>query len=264
MPILPPSTPAVPAQRPGGTCSLKALDIITQAMQEIGVLDPNETPTGPESNTGLIKLNRMLDSWNTDKRYVYSVEFDQFTIQPNIQPQTIGPSGMFFRNQRPVKLESAQLILNNVTPNIRYPINVRDWEWWAAKSAFEVQANYPTDVYYDNAWPNGNLYLWPIPQTAYLLELVLWTLIDQVTLNESMCLPPGYSDAIIYQLAIALCPSFDVSASRELILLAKTAMDRIASPNIESPRMSTRDAGVPTTGQNNRTNWNYLTGMCGR
>lgn len=262
MPILPPSPPAIPAQQPGGTCSLKASDIITQAMQEIGAIDPNEVPQGPEMASGLIKLNRMLDAWNTDKRYVWTEEFDQYPITPNLQPHTIGPSGTFVVNQRPVKLMSAQIILQNNTPsnNIRYPINIRDDQWWAQKSAYAVTGTLPTDLYYSSDWPNGSLFLWPVPTVAYLLELVTWTIINQVKLTDSMCLPPGYSDAVIYSLAISLCPSYEKPASRELILLAKTAMDRIFSPNIDSPRISTRDAGIPVAVKN-RATFNYRTGQ---
>lgn len=259
-PVLPPVNPTVPSQKTGGTCSLKGLDIITQAMQEIGVLDPNQAPEGTEAATGLIKLNRMLDAWNADKRYVWTMVFNQYPITPNLQPHTIGPSGTFNVNQRPVKLESAEIILNNVTPNIRYPINLRDDAWWAAKSAYAVSGSLPTDLYYSPDWPNGSLYLWPVPTVAYLLELQTWTLIDQVQLTTSMCLPPGYSDAIIYSLAISLCPAFAVQASRELLLLAKTAIDRIFSPNISSPRIGTRDAGVPQA-QKHHATFNYRTGQ---
>lgn len=230
-------------------------------MQEIGATDPNEVPSGPEMASGLIKLNRMLDSWNTDKRYVYTIEFDQYPITPNLQPHTIGPSGTFVVNQRPVKIEAAQIILNANVPsnNIRYPLNLRDDDWWSQKSAYAVPGSLPTDLYYSADWPNGSLFLWPVPTVAYFLELVTWTLINQVQLTSSMCLPPGYSDAVIYSLAVALCPSYAKQAPRELLLLAKVAIDRIASPNIVSPRIGTRDAGIPQQ-QKHRATFNYRTG----
>lgn len=261
MPVLPPNPNPIPAQLPGGTCSFKAIDIITQAMIEIGVLDPNETPTGPEANLVLIKLNRMLDSWNADKRYVYTVQFNQYPIVPNLQPHTIGPaSGATFQvNQRPVKLESCQLILNNVTPEIRYPMNVRDSVWWSQKSAFAVSGSLPTDVYYEPDWPNGSLFLWPVPTTNYLLELTTWTVLGELQLASIFCMPPGYMDAVVYSLAIALCPSFATQPSPALALLAAKAIERIQSANIKSPRLGTRDAGIPKA-EPARPYFNYLTG----
>lgn len=260
MPILPPTSGPVPAQQPGGTCSLKALDVITMAMQEIGVLDAVDTPEGPEAATGLAKLNRMLDSWNADKRYVYNTQYNQYQIVPNLQPHTIGPVGATFQaNQRPVLLVSAEIILNNVSPPIRYPLNLRDDIWWAQKSSYAVSGTLPTDVYYSPDWPNGSLYLWPVPQTAYLLELLTWTILSELQLSSTFCMPPGYMDAVVYSLAIALCPSFSVRASQELILLASKAIQRIQGNNVQAPRIGTRDAGVPT-GQPNRPSFNYRTG----
>lgn len=261
MPILPPGAPAIPAQQPGATCSLKAVDIITAAMLEIGAIDPNEVISGPEAATGLQKLNRILDAWNTDKRYVYAEQFDQYLIHTNTQPQTIGPSGFFVVNQRPVEIRDAQIILQNNSPadNIRYPLNLRDYDWWAKKSSYAVVGTLPTDLYYEPDWPNGSIFLWPAPTVAYLLELVTWTLINQVKLTTVMCLPPGYSDAVIYSLAVSLCPSFQTVASRELVMLMKFALDRIFSPNIHSPRIGTRDAGVPQQ-QRHHPYFNYRTG----
>jgi hypothetical protein len=261
VPILPPATGPIPAQQSGGTCSLKGVDIIKQAMLEIGAIDPNENPTGPESSLGLIKLNRMLDAWNVDKKYVYTVNFAQYVIVPNLQPHLIGPSGTagWIVNQRPVKLESAEIILNNVTPNIRYPLNVRDATWWAQKSSYQVTGTLPTDVYYEPDWPNGSLFIWPVPTIAYPLELQTWTILNEVQLNQQICLPPGYLDCICYELAIALCPSFQTQASRELLGLAKVARDRIFSPNIKSPRIGTRDAGIPQQ-EKHRATFNYRTG----
>jgi hypothetical protein len=261
MPILPPTPGPVPAQKPGGTCSYKALDVIMQAMQEIGVLDPNETPTGPEGATGLLKLNRMLDSWNADGRYVYATVFQNFTITPNLQPHTIGPSGTFAVNQRPTQLLAANIILNSGSPQaVRQPVQVRDEDWWASKSSYAVVSTFPTDVYYSADWPNGSLYLWPVPNTAYPLELEFLTVLEELQLNSAFCMPPGYMDAVVYSLAIALCPSFSVAPSQALMLLASKAIARIQGLNVTSPRIGTRDAGVPSGGKA-RPSFNWLTGQ---
>lgn len=262
MPILPPGPGSIPSRKPGGTCSYKISDAITFAMQEIGVIDPNEVPQGPEMATGLMKINRLFDAWNADGRYVYSQEFNQYTLVPNLQPHTIGPIGATFQaNQRPVKILEANIILNAGTNNaVRCPMQIRDYDWWANKRAYQVTGTLPTDLYYEPDWPNGSLFIWIIPTQNYPIELVTWTLLNQVQLSDPFCLPPGYSDAVIYSLAVSLCPSFQRSVSPELLELTRRSIQRIFGPNTASLKISTNDAGMPDGGKQ-RPYFNWLTGL---
>jgi len=210
-----------------------------------------------------MKLNRMLDSWNTDGKLVWTVNFQQYNIVPNLQPQTIGPGqgATYFAAQRPVKIVNANIILNPNTNNaIRQPLNLRDADWWANKRAFAVQGTLPTDLYYEPDWPNGSLYLWIVPTIAYLLELETWTVLSQLQLNSAFCLPPGYLDAVIYSLAEALCPSFAMPWTPGLEALKKVALRRIEGLNTASPLLQTSDFGVPKT-RGMRSTFNYLTGL---
>lgn len=231
-------------------------------MQNIGAIDPNEVSTGPEMATGLRDLNMMLDLWCADKRFVYAYQFLVFTLVPNLQPHTIGPSGATFPvNQRPVQIVNANVLLNYPgNTSVRQRVNVRDAEWWAAKAAYAVVATFPTDVYYEPDWNNGSLYFWPVPNTAYPIELEVWTVLSQLSLDSSFCMPPGYMAAIVYSLAESLCPSFQKEVSPTLARLAFNARRTIQELNEEAPRIGTRDAGMPR-GNPVRPYFNYLTGQ---
>lgn len=67
-----------------------ALDIVTQSLQEMGAIAQSETPDAGDTNFALSKLNRMLDSWNASKLFIYSVNFQQYTMIANKNPQSIG------------------------------------------------------------------------------------------------------------------------------------------------------------------------------
>lgn len=263
MPVLPPSSGGpVPAGLPNGTCSFKGIDIVQQAMVEMGAIDPNETPTGPEANTVLTKLNRLLDAWNADGKYIYAYQFLVAPLLTNTQPQTIGPTGNWMGvNQRPEKILNANVLLNYPgNTSIRQKVNIRDADWWANKSAYAVVATFPTDLYYEPDWNNGSLYLWPIPTVAYPLEIEVYTVLQQLQLTSVFCMPPGYMDAVVYSLAVSICPSFGKEVSPTLARLALLAERRIQAGNISSPRISTRDAGM-ANGESNRATWSYLTGQ---
>jgi hypothetical protein len=260
-PILPPGPVTIPAQNPGGSCHYKASDIITMAMLEIGAIDPDETPSGPEMNTGLYKLNRMLDAWNADRRYVYAMNFTQYPLIPNIQPTTIGPSGNFVVPQRPVKIEEANIILNAGSNSaVRCPMAIRDKDWWANKRTYAVPGTLPTDLYYQPGWPNGSLFIWIVPTVNYPIELVTWILLSQLALTDSFCFPPGYLDAVVYSLALSISPSFQRPISPDLRELCRQAVQRIMGPNTASPTIATQDAGMPDAGKQ-KPYFNWLSGL---
>lgn len=260
-PVLPPAQLPLAGSFPGGTTSFKALDIIRMALQELAVLDPNEPLEAGSALQGLAKLNRLLDSWNADGKFIYATNFLIGTITPNLQPHLIGPTGTlnFVVPQRPVKIKNANILLNYPGPTtVRVRVEIHDDEWWANKLAPAIKSVIPTDMYYSADWPNGSMFLWVIPTVAYPLELELWTVLAQLQLGDSFSMPPGYMDAVVFGLAETLAPSFDGDWTATLEKLKNKALQRIHGPNINSPRIGTCDAGIPGK-SGNRATYNYLT-----
>src|SRR5438445_8386155 len=60
---------------------------------------------------------------------------------------------------RPVYIDDANIVLNNVNPVVRTPIRIRDKDWWMANSVRTVPSSVPTDLYYDDSFPNGRINL---------------------------------------------------------------------------------------------------------
>src|ERR1035437_7931772 len=118
MPNLPPLDPA--------PLTYVVQDIIADALAEIGMLSPGESPDGETAQWAFRKINYLLDYWSAQKNYVYKKTFETYTLVPGLSPHTIGPApGATFQvRQRPVKIISAPVILNNVTPNIEIQLNI--------------------------------------------------------------------------------------------------------------------------------------------
>lgn len=161
---------------------------------------------------------------------------------------------------RPQRVEQCNLILNNSNPTTDVPMNVRDAAWWMNQRVKNITTSVPTDVYYDPNFPNGSLYFWPVPDTAYQVRLKLWGVLPQFpALSYPVTLPPGYENALTMSLARNCVGSFQGSWSPNQESEWRDAIKAVQSNNIKSPRGFTIDAGMPRN--NNRADFNWETGM---
>lgn len=237
------------------------LDVLTDALMEIGVYASGEVPSAADATLALRKANEELDAWAARRMNAYSVAFTAYTLTPGHQPHLIGPgltAPDFAADQRPVRIEAAALILNNVTPNVDVPLNIRDDDWWANQRVKGITTTVPTDLYYSPDYPNGSLWLWPVPSFAYGIRLETWGLISQLAnLGDSFSLPPGYKKAFVLSLAERLCRPFGRGAMPDLAADASRARAAIQANNAGSPRIASADFG---TRGNGRGAFNYYTG----
>lgn len=244
----------------GNSITVTALDVIKAAMLEIGVLAAGENPSNEESSWVLQKLQRLIDRYNARLPMIWNVNFTQFTPPANKQPITIGPGGAADLNVtlRPPEIMSASLILPG-NPAVEIPINIRDDKWWADNRIKGLTSVYPTSLYYSPDSPLGNIYLWPIPTAVNNIRLQMRTVIAQLAnYAATFAMPPGYWDAIVYPLAVSLCPSFERTATPELVQLSREAIKAIQSNNMTSPR-SKNDVPTVSSSQGH-TDFNFLTG----
>lgn len=243
----------------------KVLDLITDALFENGTYG-RDTPVveAADSALALRVLNDRLDSWAALKRYAYNVSFSAFTLAPNHQPHLIGPGLVapnFAAAQRPVRIEGASLILNNVPQNVDVPLTIRDDDWWRDQSVKSIATSTPTDLYYSPDWPNGSIYLWPVPTFAYGIRLELWGLVSQfVAISDVFTLPPGYRLALKLTLAEDCCGPFGRVLTEDLKRRARDARVAIQSNNIKSPRIASADYGTDGSHGGRRGGFNYYTG----
>lgn len=247
----------------------KVLDIITAALFEMQAYGPGDpVPSAADAQLGLRLLNEEIDAATALKRYSWTETFALYTLEPNHSPHLIGPglaAPDFAIAQRPVRLEGAALVLNNVNPEVDAPIlNIRDAAWWRNQAVKGLTTAIPTDVYYEPDWPDGSLYFWPIPTVAYQVRLQLWvTLVQFAAITSAFSTPPAYKRWITLKLAKRLCRPFGKAITKDLIDDLREATAALQSNNIKSPRIASADYGASGDSHGRGSTFNYYDGLPG-
>lgn len=243
---------------------LTALDVITDALIEIGVYQSGENVSEADAAMCLRRFNYMADEWSARKPFIYAMQFVQFMLQAGLQPHTIGPSGATFTApERPTKLESAALRLPDSNPVTDLPLNVRTEQWWAIQQVKNLQSTIPTDVYYQPDYPNGSLFFWPVPTQSNPVLLEYWQPVSQVPLLTTLLqLPQGYAQAMMLTLAEDVWASFwaPQPMPADLGRKATNARKAIQGNNDGSPSISTIEAGMPGCDRRNNSDFQWTTG----
>jgi hypothetical protein len=211
-------------------------DLITLALRKLRVLAPNESPTATELSDALIALNLMLDAWTADSCFIHARSRNPFPLVSNQYVYTIGPSGADFTLTRPIRLESAGLILDNSIANpLEVPVELLLYsDEYAGIINKTLVATYPRKIWYNPTYPNGTIYLWPVPSGSniYIVLYVAQLLSQFSATSESVAFPPGYANALVYNLAIELAEDYGVTPTENIMMLADKSKARVKADNV--------------------------------
>jgi hypothetical protein len=240
--------------------------MLNAAAKALGKLRAGGGLCPSELADGLIVLNNLVDYWTTRKAFVYTTRMDEYAFTGKAAPDavnpavyTIGPSGADFTAARPTRIERANIVLNDVTPGVFYPLEILDVDQWAAITVEQLPVTLPSKMYCDYAVPNANLYFWGQPTEPYLLQLLTWQQIAAfASLATVIVVPPGYYAAFLYSLAELVGPQWNAAVPQAVVVMARNARAGIQGMNSRAPHMSTRDSGMPRSG-GGRACFNYRT-----
>lgn len=240
-----------------------AAQLILAALLEGGIAAAGEKLSQEDGAWGLQKLQRLTDQWNARRELIFSLGFNVFTLIANHAPHTIGPNGDFNVPIRPTSVVSAAFILNSGSSEpVDTPIHIRDADWWAANPLKSLTSSIITELYYDPAQTLGNLNFFPVCNIANPVRLETWNSLSQaVNLQTQLGFVQGYWEAIVLDLAISLCPSYNREPSQTLQARWQMAMRIIEQNNDKAPRIDTDSSGMPSSRRGGRPDFNFLTGL---
>ena len=205
-----------------------AQTLIDRACRLIGAVSSGESPSTAEPADGLIALNAMMDSWNTDRLTIYALTDVTKTLVANDASYTIG-SGGDINTTRPLRIDGAYVTEGSTD----LPVEVISAAAWDAIADKTVTSNFPSLLYYEPSYPLGVVKIWPVPTDTNVLTLSVESqLTSFATAATSVSLPPGYERAIAANLAIEIAPEFGRPVPPEVLQLARSSLAAIKRRNV--------------------------------
>lgn len=196
-------------------------DLITRAMKKAGIVVLGETPSAEEANDAMDEMNAMISTWSTDGMLIYARSWETFPLVSGTSTYTIG-TGQTFNTTRPMFINEAYIQWNTLS----YPLEIITDEAYnniITKSFVGL----PNFMNYDNGYPVGRLRFYAVPDQNYSVFLLTEKELSQYGIDDTISLPPGWEDAIVYNLAVRLAPEYGQNVSPDLVRMARDTITGI-------------------------------------
>jgi hypothetical protein len=188
---------------------MTARELIRLALVQIGAVASTAPMRDDEAQDGLLQLQGLLDTLRTHRltiagatRTVLTVTTDDGSY--NLATGQVSPD---WNAQRPLRLEAAGLV---DTSGYETPLRIlTDVEY--ARIVDKAQTGWPTCLYLRNDYPTAVVELWPVPSSSSIASVALYLPLasnTSITVDSALVLPPGAQEALMYQLAVRLAPSY--------------------------------------------------------
>lgn len=220
--------------------SMIASDLLSLVLQDCGAFGIGQSPSAKQIQDALLRLNMMLGQWQKKRGLVYTQEVKSLT-STGAASYTVGPGGDFPFAYRPSKIASAFVRIVPTSGNaVDYPLaEVHSREDYS-RIALKSLTSFPTHYFYDNAYPLGHIYPWPVPTGAiYQLHItalgaVLGAVADLTTVLD---LPDEYYNALYYNLIVRHYPVFRIQPDPVIVQLARESLSTIRTANAQIPEL---------------------------
>jgi hypothetical protein len=183
-------------------------DLITEAFLDLGLISPGQSITTEEQTDAFLRLNQMLASWSTEHTSVFTEQHGSFNLTAGTDGYTMGPSGTFSTSARPVKICG----VSAASGLFRVPVKLVSWEDFHALVSNDrgVTSILPQALAADNGYPLLSLKVFPMPAAgAGTLDIDYWTPLSKFsTVSDTVDLPPGFEEALHFNLAVRLYPQY--------------------------------------------------------
>lgn len=212
-----------------------AQTIIDRSLRLIGQIGAGLSPTADETADALEALNAMLMTWRNERLMAYAIQTQDITLSSGNTSRTVGPSGNLVTT-RPVRIEDAYCVVDNMTYNVRI-LNESEFAAIPDKTA---ESDWPDRIWPQMSFPDVTIYLYPIPTTTSTLRILTRVpLTEFSTAATTVSLPPGWEDALAYNLAVRIAPEYEREALPTVVQMARDTKAAIKTINSRPQKLYT-------------------------
>ena len=186
-----------------------ALDLIEDARSLLGIHTEEEPMDENEAEMGRRVLTKMLKAWEADGVAVSLLTEGSLTLVASQTSYSFASGGDF--TTIPFDIVSARISRNSIDIPMNR-LSRGDYQSLPNKTS----TGYPMNFFYDRQRDSGTLYVWPVPDTtAGTFKFTYRRRIMDIDANtDNFDLPPEWEEAITYNLAMRLQPTYGLSSSQ--------------------------------------------------
>ena len=206
---------------------MTANDIIERSLVKARIISPGDAIPVDIGDQVYDELNGMLESWSLENLMVIADVEEYFALTSGIARYTYG-SGGDFDSARPIKIRDESFIREG---GMDYPVSLVTLDTYRGKSNKSTSGR-PQIMAYNPEYPLCVVYLWPTPSSVGPIYIKSSKIINRFTdRTTDVELEPGYSRAIISNLAVEISPNFGKKVSNELSYVATQSKKVIKARN---------------------------------
>lgn len=183
--------------------------LITSALKKIGALAKGQSPDAEDLADGTLALNAILAKLQTIGMPLWARNDYVFSLTDNVAVYQIGV-GRTLNTPFPLKIQQALLTDINSETNIEMEIRaIYDYNRFSP----DQSSGQPVQLYYQPLNGYGIITVWPTPDAAAAAQKQIQIVYqrpfeDFVSATDTPDFPKEYTQAIIYELALALAPQY--------------------------------------------------------
>lgn len=210
-------------------------DIINLALKTANVVGVGQSSLPEDINDCFNMLNMMIAQWQRRRYMIYNLQTISITAT-GATSYTIG-TGQQFNIARPAKIEAAFIRMQGgSTLPVDYPLQVLRAKEDYDRISIKTLNAFPQYVFYDSAFPVGNVFVWPVPNNQYQIFLTVMTQLQAFqNLSETIVMPNEYLDALQWNLADRILTIYGLPENPKITRYAEVSMRAIMEVNSQIP-----------------------------
>lgn len=187
--------------------TVSKLDIITEALELVGVLEEGEEPLDHDITSVGRSLSMLIKAWQTDGIHIWAVDNLEIPLTAGDNTYTIGPDKDIDVPYRPVRVVHG---VHRDENDNDIPLNIWSREEYWRLSRKDSQG-IPLNIYFDRRVDYGVLYVWqtPVSDTKLILQIQRGLEFPQDN-NTDIDFPGEYFLAVAFNLALIISPKYSV------------------------------------------------------